>query len=82
MRMAEKIQKREVGEICKDQDVIDLVSEEMGQVKEKDIDKDGKKAIEPKDKVKEVLGRSPDDWDSIMMRYWFELAPSNLIEIH
>ena len=75
MRMAEKIQKREVGEICEHPDIIDLVSEEMEQVKEKDIDKDGKRSIIPKDVVKEKLGRSPDDWDSIMMRYWFELTP-------
>jgi hypothetical protein len=27
----------------------------------------------PKDKVKEMIGRSPDEWDSIMMRYYFEL---------
>ena len=47
----------------------------MEQVKEKDIDKDGKRSIIPKDIVKEKLGRSPDDWDSIMMRYWFELTP-------
>ena len=75
MRMAEKIQKREVGELCEYPDIIDLVSEEMEQVKEKDIDKDGKRSIIPKDIVKEKLGRSPDDWDSIMMRYWFELTP-------
>lgn len=73
MRMAEKIMSRETGEICKEQDVIDMVSEEMEQVKQKDIDKDGKASIIPKETVKELLGRSPDDWDSIMMRYWFEL---------
>ena len=74
IRMAEKIQAREVGEICKNQDIIDIVSEEMEQVKQKDIDKDGKLSIIPKELVKEQLGRSPDDWDSIMMRYWFALT--------
>lgn len=76
VRMGEKIQRRETGETCRDQDVIDQTSEEMEQVKIKDIDKDGKVAIVPKDVMKELLGRSPDDWDSIMMRYWFELAPN------
>jgi hypothetical protein len=33
---------------------------------------DGKKEVLPKDKVKEVLGRSPDHSDAIMMRAWFE----------
>lgn len=76
VRMAEKIQDREAGEICDDQNVIDLVSEEMEQIKQKDIDKDGKIKIQPKDIIKELIGRSPDDWDSIMMRYYFELAPN------
>lgn len=71
--MAKKIQNRECGEICDDQDIIQLTSEEMEQIKQKDIDKDGKIAIVPKDKIKENIGRSPDDWDSIMMRYIFEL---------
>ena len=41
----------------------------------KDIDKDGRLSIIPKDKIKEMIGRSPDEWDSIMMRYWFEIKP-------
>ena len=73
-KMAEKIVKREVGEIARDSTVIEITSEEMEQVKQKDIDKDGKIALVSKDKVKEMIGRSPDEWDSIMMRYYFELA--------
>lgn len=73
--MAKKIESREVVEYCSDSDIIDLVTEEMEQVKQKDIDKDGKMGVIPKDKIKDVIGRSPDDWDSIMMRYWFELRP-------
>ena len=72
-KMAQKICKGEAGEICNDGDVIDIVSEEMEQVKQKDIDKDGKISIVPKDVVKEMIGTSPDEWDSIMMRYWFEM---------
>lgn len=73
MKMAEKIERRECGEICESGELKDIVSEEMEQVKQKDIDKDGKMGIVPKDVVKEKIGRSPDEWDSIMMRYWFEL---------
>jgi hypothetical protein len=73
VEMAKKIQAREVAEDCPERAIIDLVSEEMEQVKYNDIDKDGKISIVPKDKVKEKIGRSPDDWDSIMMRYFFEL---------
>jgi hypothetical protein len=73
IRMAKRIEERGIIEICKDNEVIELVSEEMEQVKAKDIDKDGKMGIIAKDKVKELIGRSPDDWDSIMMREYFEL---------
>ena len=73
VKMANKIKNREAVEYCNDQDIIDIVSEEMEQVKLKDVDKDGKIAIIPKDKVKDLIGRSPDDWDSIMMRYWFAM---------
>jgi len=73
--MAKLIQARKAGENCIDNDVKDATSEEMEQVKIKDIDKDGKLAIIPKEIIKEKIGRSPDDWDSIMMRYYFELAP-------
>lgn len=77
--MAKKIEKKEVAEVCNEQSVIDIVSEEMEQIKYKDIDKDGKLTVVGKDKVKEMIGRSPDDWDSIMMRYYFELIPEESI---
>ncbi len=74
IKMAEKIVNKEVAEVCDDAKVKDFTSEEMEQVKIKDIDKDGKQGIIPKDRVKELIGRSPDEWDNIMMRYWFELG--------
>tara|TARA_R110000751_G_scaffold221781_3_gene324129 strand:+ start:420 stop:1712 length:1293 start_codon:yes stop_codon:yes gene_type:complete len=73
IRMAKRIEERGIVERCKDTSIIELVSEEMEQVKAKDIDKDGKMGIVSKDKVKEQIGRSPDDWDSIMMREYFDL---------
>jgi hypothetical protein len=38
------------------------------------MDKDGRKKILPKDKVKEAIGRSPDHSDALMMRMWFEMG--------
>jgi len=73
---AKMIVDRLAGEIVQDKSVAESTAEEMEQVKEKNIDKDGKKGIIPKDKMKEMLGRSPDDWDSIMMRAYFELVAS------
>lgn len=51
----------------------DIIIQELEQVKQKDMDKDGKRMVVPKDKVKELLGRSPDYSDMLMMRCWFEL---------
>lgn len=72
IKMAEKIQDREAGEICNNPDVIDITTEEMEQIKRRDLDTDGKIKIVRKETIKQMLGRSPDEWDSIMMRYYFE----------
>lgn len=74
VKMAELIMKREAGELNADADVIDIVTEEMEQVKRRDLDKDGKIKIVQKDVIKQMLGRSPDEWDSIMMRAYFEYS--------
>ena len=74
-KMAEKIVKREAGEYARDSEVVANTTEEMEQIKQRDIDKDGKISIIPKETIKLLIGRSPDEWDSIMMRYFFELTP-------
>lgn len=51
------------------------ITEELEQLKQKNIDKDGKKGIVNKDHVKSILGRSPDYRDMLLMREWFELSP-------
>jgi len=48
----------------------------LEQVKSLDVDKDSPRQIVPKDKVKEILGRSPDFSDALMMRMYFELKKS------
>jgi hypothetical protein len=52
-----------------------LIVEELEQVQQKALDSDMKKGLLPKDKVKELIGRSPDFWDAILMRIYFELKP-------
>jgi phage terminase large subunit len=54
----------------------DEITEELGQIKQKDIDKDGKLAIIGKDEIKKNIGRSPDEADNLMMRMWFEINPN------
>jgi hypothetical protein len=73
-KMANLIVEKQVYEPTKDTQLISIVTEEMEQVKQHNIDEDGKVAIVPKDKVKEMIGRSPDEWDSIMMRAYFDLT--------
>lgn len=51
-----------------------LITEELGQLKRKEDTEDKKQAIMPKDKIKSMLGRSPDDLDTYIMRAWFELT--------
>jgi hypothetical protein len=74
IKMAERIERREVVEICDNQVVIEAVNEEMEQVKYSNLDKDGRMGVIPKDTIKALIGRSPDDWDSIMMREWFDIS--------
>lgn len=47
--------------------------EELQQIKEKDTGKEGRRGIISKDRVKALLGRSPDDADTYLMRMFFEV---------
>lgn len=54
-------------------DVEEMLNEELATLKRKDPDREGKLEIEPKEKQKEMLGRSPDYADTMIMRMYFEL---------
>lgn len=76
-RLADRINRRAVKilpDIMTTEEVESLTAE-LEQVKQKDMDKDGKRQVVPKDAVKEILGRSPDGSDTLMMREYFELKP-------
>lgn len=60
-----------------DTNVKNYIVEELEQVKRDKIDSDGKLKIIPKDKVKELIGRSPDYSDALMMRMYFEFEQVN-----
>lgn len=70
--LAKKVNAREIAINCDDPTVKEMIIEELEQIKSKDTDKDGKLNIQPKDKIKEVIGRSPDYADALMMRMMFE----------
>lgn len=71
--LAKLVNRKQVAIETKDEKVREMIIEELEQIKGKDIDKDGKVQIQPKSKVKEMIGRSPDYGDNLVMRMLFEL---------
>lgn len=74
-RLADRINKGGVYIKVDESQVKSDIIQELEQVKQHNMDKDGKRQVLPKDKVKELIGRSPDYSDAIMMREYFELKP-------
>jgi len=71
--LADKVNAHEIGIETEDEVFKKFLTEELEQVKSKDLDKGGKLRLTPKDEVKEIIGRSPDYSDAMMMRIWFTL---------
>ena len=57
------------------------LSKELIAHRIKDVDKDGKNQVIPKDQVKKNIGKSPDISDTIMFRMWYELQPKGRYKI-
>jgi hypothetical protein len=74
-RLADRINKGGISISCGDSQIREAIIQELEQVKQHNMDKDGKRQVLPKDKVKELIGRSPDFADALMMREYFELKP-------
>lgn len=51
----------------------EAINQELGMLKTYEADKDGKLRILPKEKIKDIIGRSPDWLDCFTMRMWFEI---------
>jgi len=73
-RLAERINNGGLFIDCNDIEMKAAIIQELEQVKQWKMDSDGKKQVMPKEKVKELIGRSPDFSDTLMMREWFELT--------
>lgn len=55
--------------------VLDLIKQDIKAIKRDKTDNEGKKCIIPKKQQKALLGwRSPDFWDTIMMRKYFDFV--------
>lgn len=72
-KLADLINKGQIGITCPDINAKNNIIEELEQVRMKDADKDNKLQIIPKEQVKDMIGRSPDYADAIMMRMYYEI---------
>lgn len=74
-KLAEKINKREIYIICSDEQKSRII-EELSVLKADSVTNDEqRKRIIKKDMMKELLGRSPDYLDMLIMRMIFEVQP-------
>ena len=74
-KLAEYIKGSKVAIKCNGTEAREAIIQELEQVKQYRMDHDTKRQVLPKEKVKELIGRSPDYSDTLMMRMYFELAP-------
>jgi len=73
-KLAEKIQNREIKIICSKDQEERIKTEISVCLKRHNMDKDEtKKRLIPKDKMKELLGHSPDYLDMLLMGMYFEI---------
>ena len=72
-KLADLINKGQVGINCEDVNAKNDIIEELEQVRTKDADKDNKLQIINKDSVKAIIGRSPDFADALAMRCYYEI---------
>jgi hypothetical protein len=72
-KLADLINKGQIGVNCKDVNIKNQIIEECEQVRTKDADKDNKLQIIPKEIVKNIIGRSPDYSDALAMRMYYEI---------
>jgi phage terminase large subunit len=74
-KLAEKINKREIYIKCSPEQQ-ELIAEELGVLKCVSVDKDEqKKRIISKETMKELIGRSPDFLDMLIMMQYFDVQP-------
>lgn len=70
--LADKINQHETSSTnSADREII--VEDLTALLAEKDVEKEGKLQLRPKEETKDILGRSPDTGDTYIMRAWFDL---------
>lgn len=74
-RLAKRVNENGIYIDCDDPTIKQQIIEEMEVIKQKNMDSDMKRGVIPKEDMKELLGRSPDFADTLMMREYFDLIP-------
>lgn len=74
-RLAKRVNDNGVFVDCDDPEIRQAIIEELEVIKQKNMDSDMKRGVIPKEDMKELLGRSPDFADTLMMREYFDLIP-------
>ena len=74
-RLSELINENMIYEEATNTAAQESLIEELEQLKRKSDGSDKKQAIMPKERIKDLIGRSPDDMDTYIMRAYFELGP-------
>jgi phage terminase large subunit len=69
--LADYTERGAVAVVTDNEEYKQFITEELEQIKAKDVDSDGKRKIIPKDEIKEHLGHSPDFADMLSMRIYF-----------
>jgi len=72
-KLAEKVHLGQIGCYDLPLEIKEGIIEDLEQIAQKNIEKDGKIEIIGKDEIKEKLGRSTDFSDAMMMRCYFDL---------
>ena len=80
-KLAEMVENIYIEYILPDKE-IEMIRDELGQLKTYDSDKDGKLRILPKEKIKGFIGRSPGWMDCFIMKMWFEVKPKDRRRIY
>lgn len=74
-RIADLINENKIYEPCGDTAMRTEIEEELQMLKQKTLDSDKKLGLIPKDKMKDLIGRSPNHLDTYIMRGYFEIKP-------
>tara|TARA_B100000519_G_C14236760_1_gene435161 strand:+ start:426 stop:1730 length:1305 start_codon:yes stop_codon:yes gene_type:complete len=77
--LANKVKAGEIYIDTNDKLLQQTIISELELCKMYNIDKDNKLAITPKEQIKNLLGRSPDIADALMMRAYFEFYKSKIV---